>query len=390
MACSRVLESRVQTRVIFTGIAIITFMSAILLASSVAPPGGECETRFMQGLFTCFHDHRVPFNTYLWAVGNHKGGVPPDNETVFRQQMCSVENDVVKCVLDSLHALVDTVHCHSAEGMETLLTVQVRAIFEEYDNYCAHDCRQTLELEMRECFQNLTLDSSRFLSPSSDGALLGDTPSSAAEFCNNSDALMTCLRKQRDECPESPRVMKKLGLDLKALNTGFEILCRQQEAYLSSLECFGKQTRAVEKCQEDHALTLMRLVSKAKVNAKVKVTQLKVTKGDFLSSFCLARVQFIKCDLQAWAEKPNEECNGPALALKRDIHCSQIPAECGENMPGPVEKVCTYNWAATNLPSSEGQAEMNPGTGGGRGLGRSLGELASVLLFVMVGIVSVV
>ena len=50
----------------------------------------------------------------------------------------SVEDDVVKCVLDSLHALVDSPHCQNAEGMDALLTVQVRTIFEEYDNYCAH------------------------------------------------------------------------------------------------------------------------------------------------------------------------------------------------------------------------------------------------------------
>ena len=50
----------------------------------------------------------------------------------------SVEDDVVKCVLDSLHALVDTPYCQEAKGMDSLLTVQIRTIFEEYDNYCAH------------------------------------------------------------------------------------------------------------------------------------------------------------------------------------------------------------------------------------------------------------
>ena len=49
-----------------------------------------------------------------------------------------MEDDVVKCVLDSLHALVESPHCQNAEGMDALLTVQVRTIFEEYDNYCAH------------------------------------------------------------------------------------------------------------------------------------------------------------------------------------------------------------------------------------------------------------
>ena len=63
-------------------------LAAVVFGSKVEPPGGECEIRFMQGLFKCFTDFDVPFNTYLWVAGNKTGGIPPENETVFKQHMC--------------------------------------------------------------------------------------------------------------------------------------------------------------------------------------------------------------------------------------------------------------------------------------------------------------
>ena len=49
-----------------------------------------------------------------------------------------MEEDIVNCVIDELHILADLPVCEETASMKTLLTVQVRTIFEEYDNYCAH------------------------------------------------------------------------------------------------------------------------------------------------------------------------------------------------------------------------------------------------------------
>ncbi|KAK7093495.1 hypothetical protein V1264_007236 [Littorina saxatilis] len=337
-----------QHSVVLTALSVVAFLAAILHGSTVSPPGGECEGQFMQGLFTCFTDHNVPFNTFLWVVSNGTGGISPDNETVFKEQMCGIEDEVVQCVLGSLHALVDTPHCHDADGMERLLTVQIRAIFEEYDAYCAHACRHTLEDDMKQCYSDSGLDPTLFMPSTKDGAILGTTESSVADFCNNTDALVDCMRTKRDACPEAPYVLKRLGLDLDIFSRGLQILCREQDVYLSSLECFEAQTRQVEKCLEDNRLTLMRLLSRTKTE--------NVSQDSFINEFCLARVQYIRCDLSSWAAKPHEACDTPALALKRDLHCSQIPQACSQTLAGPIDKVCTYNWASVTLSTTGGKS----------------------------------
>ena len=56
--------------------------------------------------------------------------------------------------------------------------------------------------------------------------------------------------------------------------------------YLSSLDCFTSQTRQVEKCQEDHGLALMRLVSRTK-------TEPNITQEAFVNQFCLSVTHFV-------------------------------------------------------------------------------------------------
>ena len=69
-------------------LSTVLTLAAMVLGSTVEPPGGECEIRFMNGLFSCFADFKVPFNTYLYVAGNKTGGIPPDNEEQFKDHMC--------------------------------------------------------------------------------------------------------------------------------------------------------------------------------------------------------------------------------------------------------------------------------------------------------------
>lgn len=55
---------------------------------------------------------------------------------------------MVTCCLDSLHALVNSSRCRTVKGLDELLTSQVKTIFEEYDNYCAHGRQQTYFLSV--------------------------------------------------------------------------------------------------------------------------------------------------------------------------------------------------------------------------------------------------
>ena len=40
------------------------------------------------------------------------------------------------------------------------------------------------------------------------------------------------------------------------------------------------------------------------------------------------RLEHIECDLQAWADKDDDNCDEDVLDLKRKLHCSLIPAQC--------------------------------------------------------------
>lgn len=345
MATKMAKAHSVRFSVVLAGIAIGLISTCLTSAqeSTVPPPGGECETRFMQGLFKCFTDFKVPFNTYLWAATNGTGGIPPDDKAAFSKHMCSVEDALVKCVLDSLHVLVDTPSCQQAEGLDALLTVQVRTIFEQYDNYCAHDCRQTLKSDLQNCYTDNGVDETLFLV--SDGAILGSSSFYVSEFCENRDKLMTCMKTKKDACPESPYVMRKIGLDLDTFKTGVELLCQRQDVYINSLDCFSEQTRAVEKCGEDNSLTLRRLVRRSQQKNST------ITEHQFLEEFCLARLKYVLCDLKSWKAKTAAACDRPALTLKRDLHCKQIPHACRTIMSSEIQDACTSDYG--RLPAAQ-------------------------------------
>lgn len=71
--------------------ATILCLPIVVAVTTVAPPSDSCEEAFTKSLFECFTNSSVPFNTYLWAVSNGSGGIPPDNRTVFREHMCRCE-----------------------------------------------------------------------------------------------------------------------------------------------------------------------------------------------------------------------------------------------------------------------------------------------------------
>ncbi|XP_025082657.1 uncharacterized protein LOC112557177 isoform X1 [Pomacea canaliculata] len=319
--------------------ATILCIPIVVAVTTVAPPSDSCEETFTKSLFECFTNSSVPFNTYLWAVSNGSGGIPPDNRTVFREHMCSVEETVVTCCLDSLHALVNSSRCRTVKGLDELLTSQVKTIFEEYDNYCAHECRLTLENNMRKCYSNFGLDPALFLPKSADGAILGKSHYDVDLFCSKQEVLVACITNETQACPEADRVLRNLGLDLGVMAKGLRLLCQRQEDYLHSLDCFSTQTRAVEKCLEDSAQSLTRLYTRAR-------SEPDLTQEKFISGFCLDRVSFVKCDLTAWSEKDRRQCDLPALTLKRDVHCVQIPEVCKQILRQPVEQLCTWTWAA--------------------------------------------
>ena len=100
----------------------------------------------------------------------------------------------------------------------------------------------------------------------------------------------------------------------------------------------------------------------------VETRELRYTDVLYSYRYCCcfrARIHFIKCDLIAWASKPEEACNTPALALKRDLHCAQVPRACLDILQGPIKQVCSFNWATANLA-----ADKMLQSGGLRNVGR--------------------
>ncbi|XP_046338335.1 uncharacterized protein LOC124119746 [Haliotis rufescens] len=322
---------------LITGCVVMTLFS---MATAQTTGMTTCQQTFLQRLYACVGSSNMDVNNFLWLVTNRTNGQAPNNTdpNTFKKQACGQEEALVKCGIEFMRELINASMCNSSptqsEDQRPLIDRQFRALFGSFDQICAHPCRQTLTTDLRNCYTESNLDPDLFLSNSTmgRGAVIGTTDDQAQTFCKNKDALVMCMKKRRDDCPESPIVLRAIGLDIDSMEKGVGVLCKHTDLYLVGIDCFAEQTESVMQCLQKQTQDTVQLMLASQ--------QENLEEQQFMDRFCQIRVDHVGCDLDAWGQKKHKSCSPAVMGLRTELECNLLPDVCKERLKSTVDKIC--------------------------------------------------
>ncbi|XP_071089212.1 uncharacterized protein [Haliotis cracherodii] len=308
-----------------------------------------CQTSFLQSINTCFQNSQLLFDNFVWLFTNGTNGQAPDNADTMKTNACAKQEPLVQCGVEFMRTLINSTSCAATQTQQDqrpLIDRQFRSLFGSLDEMCAHPCRRTLTEDLRQCYVDANLDPTLFLSNSTmgRGAIIGTTADQADTYCKNKDSLVTCMKQKRDDCPESPMILRAIGLDIESMDKGVGVLCAHPDVYLNGIDCFAEPTDAVVSCQQTMNKKTMELMMTAQ--------QEKLSEDDFFNRFCDVRLEHISCDLEAWIKKNNKSCSKAVIGLRTELECGLLPDNCGATHKQTIDEVCHPGNFETDLRPS--------------------------------------
>ncbi|RUS91052.1 hypothetical protein EGW08_001180 [Elysia chlorotica] len=184
-------------------------------------------------------------------------------------------------------------------------------------------CRNTLATELRDCYTESGLDPKLFLSNSSNGAVVGSNDEQISMFCGAKGALVSCMQRRVDACPEAPQILRAIDLDIPSFEKGVSVLCEHPKVYLHGLACFADSTNEVDRCQQKEAQSLVQLDLQAREG--------NWSEERFYEAFCQIAIDQVECDLKAWGSKNHEACVEAVIGLRRELECELVAPQCNVN-----------------------------------------------------------
>ncbi|XP_071089221.1 uncharacterized protein [Haliotis cracherodii] len=336
---------------------------AMVLVSMTTGQGQQgmspCQNNFVQNLNTCVQNSQMDFNNFLYLLTNGTNGQAPDSPDApdtMKRDACSKQEALLQCGVEFMRTLINSTMCaptQTQQDQRPLIDRQFRSLLGSLDEMCAHPCRRTLPDEFQQCYVDANLDPTLFLSNSTmgRGAVIGTTADQADTFCKNKDSLVACMKQKRDDCPESPLVLRAIGLDIESLETGVSVLCRHIDVYLTGIDCFAEPTDAVVSCQQTMNQKTMELMMTAE--------QQNLKEDQFFNRFCDVRLEHVSCDLEAWSKKNHKSCSEAVIGLRTELECGLLPDNCGASHKQTIDKVCHQgNFKKDLRPSSASSATV--------------------------------
>jgi len=314
------------------------FMVVSLTTAQNQQGRSQCQNSFVQNLNTCVRNSQLEFNNLLHLLTNGTNGQAPDNADAFKRDACSKQEALVTCGVEFMRTLINSTMCapsqSSQQDQRPLIDRQFRSLFGSLDELCAHPCRRTLGEDLRKCYIDANLDPALFLSNSTSGrgAIIGTTSDEAAKFCQNKETLVRCMKQKRDDCPESPLVLRAIGLDIDSMEKGVNVLCSHRDIYLTGIDCFAEPTEAVISCQ--------RTMGQKTVELMVSSQQQNLNEEQFFNHFCDIRLEHVSCDLESWNKKNHQSCSVAVLGLRTELECGLLPDNCGITHKQMIDQVC--------------------------------------------------
>ncbi|XP_067656425.1 uncharacterized protein [Haliotis asinina] len=335
---------------------MLSFCVALLLVTIIMAQGQQgmtpCQNNFIQNLNTCVQNSQMDFNNFLYLLTNGTNGQASDSPDTFKQDACGKQEALLQCGVEFMRTLINSTMCapsQTQQDQRPLIDRQFRSLFGSLDAMCAHPCRRTLTEDLRQCYVDAHLDPTLFLSNSTmgRGAIIGTTADQADTFCKNKDALVTCMKQKRDDCPESPMILRAIGLDIESMDKGVAVLCAHPDVYLAGIDCFAEPTDAVFSCQQTLNQKTMELMMTAQ--------QENLKEDQFFSRFCDIRLEHVSCDLDAWIKKHHKSCAEPVIGLRTELECGLLPDNCGTTHKQTIDKVCHHeNFKKDTRPLNSG------------------------------------
>ncbi|XP_067657502.1 uncharacterized protein [Haliotis asinina] len=338
----------------FFRIVTLCFVSVVTLplVTSQGQQGmSPCQSNFVQSINTCVQNSQLNFDNFLWVVTNGTNGLAPDSPDTMKGDACGKQEALLQCGVEFMRTLINSTMCapsQTQQDLRPLIDRQFRSLFGSLDEMCAHPCRRTLPDEFQQCYVDAHLDPALFLSNSTmgRGAVIGTTADQADTFCKNKDALVTCMKQKRDNCPESPLVLRAIGLDIESLETGVSVLCKHPDIYLTGIDCFAEPTEAVISCQREMNQRTMELMMIAELQ--------NLKEEQFFNRFCDVRLEHVRCDLDAWSRKSHKSCSEAVIGLRTELECGLLPDNCGTTHKQTIDKVCHPENFKKDLRGSSG------------------------------------
>ncbi|XP_046338345.2 uncharacterized protein LOC124119755 [Haliotis rufescens] len=309
---------------------VIAAVSALNLV--VAQSQQQCQTVFLTQFYQCIQNVTLNPQHLLYFTRNGTVGTQPPDMAVFQDQACGHQTNIFNCSLRVRDTLLNNSACPLAE--KSSITNFFGSIFQPYDILCAHPCRFSLVDKLRGCYSESDLDADLFMPNNSrpGGNMMGDTLVEVDAFCKMRNPLVQCMKREQRVCPESPIVMRNIGLDLDSLDKTVNVLCLHPKVYLDSLECFSSPTRDVQMCMQSQNQKVVELGLTAE--------QQKMPQNEFLVNFCRIRLEHVKCDLDAWRKHTLDTCNPAVIGMKTELDCKLMPAECKTALGDQYQMVC--------------------------------------------------
>ncbi|GFR70183.1 hypothetical protein ElyMa_000321900 [Elysia marginata] len=312
-------------------IAIIATLSILHVCPSTAQTNtqaNKCIEDFSNALIKCVTDTGLTRGNFLWFVTNgtsSKSEQPTDPDS-YKPKICELQQRIGACTFQSVATIINSTACvgtSAATNQQDVIRTQLNKIFGTYDAKCMHPCRNTLATELRNCYTESGLDPKLFLSNSSNGAVVGSNDEQIAMFCGAKGALVSCMQRRVDACPEAPQILRAIDLDIPSFEKGVSVLCKHPKVYLHGLACFADSTNEVDRCQQKEAQSLIQLDLQAREG--------NWSESKFFEAFCEIAIEQVECDLKAWGNKNHEACVEAVIGLRRELECELVAPQCNVN-----------------------------------------------------------
>ncbi|XP_067659123.1 uncharacterized protein [Haliotis asinina] len=330
---------------------LIALATVSVLSLVGAQSQQQCQTVFLTQFYQCIQNVTLNPQHILYFTRNGTVGTQPSDMTVFHDQACSQHMNIFNCSLRVRDTLLNNSACPLAE--KSSISNFFGSIFQPYDLICAHPCRFSLVDKLRGCYSQSKLEPDLFMPNNSrpGGNMLGETLMEVDAFCKMRNPLVQCMKKEQRVCPESPIVMRNIGLDLNSLDITVNVLCQHPKVYLDSLECFSTPTRDVQRCIQSQNQKVVEL--------GVTAERQQMSQQEFLVNFCRIRLDHVQCDLDAWKMHKLDTCNPAVIGMKTELDCKLMPEECRDALGDRYQRVCADDKFNT-------QHRDNYGNGAGR------------------------
>ncbi|ESO91139.1 hypothetical protein LOTGIDRAFT_228701 [Lottia gigantea] len=311
-------------------LAISTYVLSTVTAQQQPPQEqSQCKTNFKNGFFTCISNFSLDPNEFISLINNQTRAGTPIGTDAVKDKACPIEKEFFQCGSEFMTKLQKSGVCDAnsqaggtpGEEYKAVL-MQFLSLMGQFDFICAHPCRKDVLVNLRKCYTTAELDPNLFLSNATAGrgAVIGTKKEDVDQYCLHKDQLLSCMKDERDTCPDAPELLRGINLDIEAMEKGVGILCKHPKVYLSGLQCFANTTKGVEDCAEDQRVEM--------VNLMYKAANTSMEEAEYYKEFCRIRAKHVGCDLNQWRQKVHPMCNKGVIGLRTEMECGLLPEEC--------------------------------------------------------------